>query len=88
MGATEHAPRGPFHLLERRDGLAEIVERGRAVVFVKRQSFLNLKSGPRAAAAAPRSSTFHVDKRGKDGILTHTDPKGDMPEDADTPTDA
>ena len=27
----------------------------------------------------------YVDKRGKDGILTHTDPKGDMPEDADTP---
>ena len=26
--ATEHAPRSPFHLLERRRGLAEIVERG------------------------------------------------------------
>ena len=31
---------------------------------------------------------FHVDKRDKDGILSHTDPKHDMPEDADTPTDA
>ena len=31
--ATEHSPRGPFRFLERRHGLAEIVERG-AVVFV------------------------------------------------------
>ena len=29
-----------------------------------------------------------MDKRDKDGILSHTDPKHDMPEDADTPTDA
>ena len=29
--ATEHAPRGPFHVLERRHGLAEIVERGAGV---------------------------------------------------------
>ena len=28
MRAAEHAPRGPFRLLERRHGLAEIVERG------------------------------------------------------------
>ena len=28
MRATEHAPRGPFRVLERRHGLAEIVERG------------------------------------------------------------
>ena len=44
MGAAEHAPRGPFHLLERRDGVAEVVERGRLVVFVKRlrESFLIL----------------------------------------------
>ena len=34
--ATEHAPRGSFRFLERPHGLAEIVERGRAVVFVKR----------------------------------------------------
>ena len=33
MRATEHAPRGPFRVLERVHGLAEIVERG-AVVFV------------------------------------------------------
>ena len=32
--ATEHAPRDPFYFLERRHGLAEIVERG-AVVFVE-----------------------------------------------------
>ena len=62
MGSAEHAPRGPFHLLERRDGLAEIVERGRLVVFVKRlrESFLilgvSLVRAPRAAAAAPRSN--------------------------------
>jgi len=29
--ATEHAPRGPFRVFERRDGLAEIVERGGGV---------------------------------------------------------
>ena len=33
-----------------------------------------------------KTEPFHVDKRGKDGILAHTDPKHDMPE--DTPTDA
>ena len=32
MRATEHAPRDPFNFLERRHGLAEIVQRG-AVVF-------------------------------------------------------
>ena len=31
MRAAEHAPRGPFHLLELRHGLAEIVERGAGV---------------------------------------------------------
>ena len=30
--ATEHAPRGPFHVLERRHGLAEIIERGAGVL--------------------------------------------------------
>ena len=30
--ATEHAARGPFYLLERRHGLAEMVERGTGVV--------------------------------------------------------
>ena len=30
--ATEHAPRGPFNLLERRHGLAEIVECGAGVI--------------------------------------------------------
>ena len=33
-----------------------------------------------------KTRPFHVDRRGKDGILEHTDPKHDMPE--DTPTDA
>ena len=35
MRATKHAPRDPFSVLERRHGLAEIVERG-ALVFVER----------------------------------------------------
>ena len=30
--ATEHAPRGPFRVLERRHGFAEIVERGGGVL--------------------------------------------------------
>jgi len=34
MRATEHAPRGPFHLLERIHGLAEIVERGAMLTLV------------------------------------------------------
>ena len=29
--ASEHSPRGPFRILERRHGLAEIVERGTGV---------------------------------------------------------
>ena len=33
--STKHAPRGPFRVLERRHGLADIVERG-AVVVVER----------------------------------------------------
>ena len=36
MRATHHAPRDPFRVLERRHGLAEIVEDGGAVVLVKR----------------------------------------------------
>ena len=35
MRVAEHAPRGPFRVLERRHGLAEIVERG-TVVLVER----------------------------------------------------
>ena len=35
MRAPEHAPRDPFHVLESRHGLAQIVERG-AAVFVER----------------------------------------------------
>jgi hypothetical protein len=30
--ATHHLPRGPFRVLERRHGLAEIVERGSVVI--------------------------------------------------------
>ena len=46
------------------------------------QGLLQLVGGPRVVF---KTRPFHVDRRGKDGILTHTDPKGDMPEDADTP---
>jgi hypothetical protein len=46
MRATEHAPRCPYHLLERRQGLAEIVERG-TVVFVECQRVIHRKgAGP------------------------------------------
>ena len=40
MRATEHAPRGPFRLLEHRHGLAEIIQRG-ALVPVERQSIIH-----------------------------------------------
>ena len=40
MRAAEHAPRDPFRVLERRHGLAEIVERG-AGVPVKRHSVIH-----------------------------------------------
>ena len=30
--AAEHAPRGPSHVLERRHGIAEVVERGGGVL--------------------------------------------------------
>ena len=32
MRAAEHAPRGPLRVLEGRNGLAEIVERGAVVI--------------------------------------------------------
>ena len=35
--ASEHAPRGPFRVLERRHGLAEIVERGGGVHVERRR---------------------------------------------------
>ena len=38
--AAEHAPRGPFHVLERRHGLAEIVERGAGVHAESRRIIL------------------------------------------------
>ena len=64
MRAAEHTPRGPFDFLERRDGLAEIVECSRAVVLCKapsRKVSFERESGPRAAAAAPRSSRARFD---------------------------
>ncbi len=49
MGAAEHAPRGPCCFLERRYGLAEIVERG-VSVFVQRLR----ESHPRFASNTSR----------------------------------
>ena len=37
MRAAEHAPRGPFYLLQRRYRLAEIVERGVGVRITSRR---------------------------------------------------
>ena len=41
MRATEHAPCGPFHLLERIHGLAEIGERGAFVIAERRRVILS-----------------------------------------------
>ena len=48
MRATKHAPRGPFNLLERRHGLAAIVERG-VGVKVERMRVKPKRKRPRAA---------------------------------------
>ena len=45
MRATEHAPRCPIRFLERRQGLAEIVERG---AVVKRPSVIHRQLADRA----------------------------------------
>jgi hypothetical protein len=37
MCAAEHAPRGPFGLLERRHGLAEVLECGAFVIVERRR---------------------------------------------------
>ena len=41
MRATEHTPRGPFQVLERRYGIAEIVECG-AFIIVERRRVITL----------------------------------------------
>ena len=40
MRAPEHAPRGPFRLLERRHGLAKIVEGGSGILETRHWAFL------------------------------------------------
>ena len=51
MRATEHAPRDRFHVLERRHGLAQIVERGSGVLVEcrsERRAFRFTVSDPAA----------------------------------------
>ena len=54
--ATEHAPRGPFHVLERRHSLAEIIERG-AVVPVERH---RVNPPPTMACGAAKTCAHRV----------------------------
>ena len=68
------------------------VESEATLINKPKTSFKTLVGGAAAAAfilgALAGTVIQPMDKRGKDGILTHTDPKGDMPEDADTPAPA
>ena len=57
MRATEHAPRGPFHVLERRHGLAEIVERGTGVPV---ERLRGRASGARRVVGESHESTLRV----------------------------
>ena len=57
MRATEHAPRNPFYVLERRHGLAEIVERGGGV-FVERRR-LNPPHLEHESMTLPESASRH-----------------------------
>ena len=53
--STEHAPRDRFYLLERRHGLADIVERGAFVIVERRRvalQYLNLHLTHRGASWA------------------------------------
>ena len=61
--ATENAPRSPFHILERRHGLAEIVERGVVVPVERRrvtQSHLE-----RVLMTLPENAPRHGDRLSK-----------------------
>ena len=55
MRDSEHAPRDPFHLLERRHGLAEIVERG-VGVLVERIRVGGAEPGEKVSKSARRWS--------------------------------
>ena len=58
--AAENAPRGPFCLLERRHGLAEIVERGAGVLVKRpRENFPHLE---RESMAFSENTSRHWDR--------------------------
>ena len=57
--AAEHAPRGPFRVLERRHGLAEIVERGGRVVSVERRPRKSNLILSTSSSFSPRSASRH-----------------------------
>ena len=61
--ATEHAPRGPFRLLERRHSRSEIAERSAVVLVVSRAGHYRRIPHLRAPLQAPIES-----KDGKNGI--------------------
>jgi len=56
--AAEHAPRGPFYFLERRHGLAEIVERG-AIVLGPLRSIALDHDVPKISIQSSLGSTKH-----------------------------
>ena len=58
MQAAEHAPRGPFHLLEHRSALAHIVERGVIATVI------TLANAPRAQSAAKAPEGLGVETDG------------------------
>ena len=56
LRAAEDAPRGPFHLLKRRHGLADIVERGGVVLTAsatRRPSTRRSRAPPERSAGVP-----------------------------------
>ena len=59
MRAAEHALRGPFNLLERRHGLAEIVERGAGVHTVTAAAGLWLEELYASSAQVKRPRCEH-----------------------------
>ncbi len=57
MRAAKNAPRGPFRVLERRHGIAEIVERGAGVLVERR--CVNPPHLEHESMTLPESATRH-----------------------------
>ena len=57
MRATEHASGGPVYLLERRHGLAEIVQRGGGVLVERHSAVASLSDAQALAATAAYAPT-------------------------------